>query len=63
MDNLVEADGWQWGTRRMTGVLKDFLSSSTDPAIVKVYKHMQVNKFFFLLYNNVIAVTLMKMIQ
>ncbi|XP_063869662.1 glutamate receptor-like [Scylla paramamosain] len=44
MEELVdrrETDGWRWGTRRMTGVLKNFLSSSSDPAIVQVYKHME----------------------
>ncbi|MPC64913.1 hypothetical protein E2C01_059035 [Portunus trituberculatus] len=44
MEELVdmrETDGWRWGTRRMTGVLKTFLSSSSDPAMIQVYKHME----------------------
>ncbi|XP_063869622.1 uncharacterized protein LOC135105415 [Scylla paramamosain] len=44
MEELVdrrETDGWRWGTRRMTGVLKTFLSSSSDPAMIQVYKYME----------------------
>ena len=38
------SEGWTWGTRRMTGALKDYLSSSLDPSVLDVYHRMQVRE-------------------
>ncbi|XP_071546566.1 uncharacterized protein [Panulirus ornatus] len=51
MEDLVARQGWSWGTKRMTGALLLFLSTSPYPAVQRVYKGMQVNSGPFSLFH------------
>ncbi|KAK4301566.1 hypothetical protein Pmani_026344 [Petrolisthes manimaculis] len=42
VEDLMERDGWSWGTPDMTGAFKIFLSTNPDPAMQKLHSQMQI---------------------